>query len=102
MVERIGGLTHDKIAYPPRSTVSFRINLARFLYVQIRELSKELNRVGHAFLAGHGSHDEPLTWQPPIEPWTGSPCRGPTPGSLMSVTSTGTFAVTYCHSTRSL
>ncbi|MGW0826212.1 LysR family transcriptional regulator [Streptomyces sp. NPDC002845] len=67
LFQRISCLPMEADAPIAPGDTHFRVETGRFPIRQTPEVAGELKDVARRFLAGHGIHDEPISWQPPLE-----------------------------------
>ncbi|MFF1666424.1 LysR family transcriptional regulator [Streptomyces sp. NPDC058258] len=82
LFERISGLPYPQMPDPPNNSLSFRSRWRRFPLLLTRGLIDGLDQIGQAFLARHGIHDEPVSWQPPVSLLDGLDLPRPDPDHL--------------------
>ncbi|MFE3499138.1 TniQ family protein [Kitasatospora sp. NPDC059160] len=83
LFQRVSGLPAEAApSYPKVDEAPFRAEIARAAALQTPELAEELDRAARDFLAAHGIHDEPVTWQPPIFLLDGLDLPGPDPARI--------------------
>ncbi|MFF2861778.1 TniQ family protein [Streptomyces rubiginosohelvolus] len=78
LFQRISGLPAESA--PDHSSINearFRAEAARFATIQTPDLAQALAEEACTFLAAHGIHDEPVTWQPPLTLLSGLALPGP-------------------------
>ncbi|MYX14977.1 LysR family transcriptional regulator [Streptomyces sp. SID8374] len=83
LFQHISGLPAE--AAPGHSSINeawFRAEAVRFATIQIPDLAQALANEARTFLADHGIHDEPVTWQPPVTLLTGLDLPGPDPDRI--------------------
>ncbi|WP_254407189.1 TniQ family protein [Streptomyces sp. GMY02] len=83
LFQRISGLpTEAAPGYLGVNEAQFRAVSARYSALQTPELAQALTEEARNFLASHGIHREPVTWQPPLTLLTGLDLPGPDPGQI--------------------
>ncbi|MGK4582079.1 LysR family transcriptional regulator [Kitasatospora sp. HPMI-4] len=83
LFQRISGLPAEAApGYHKVDEAPFRAETARAAALQTPELAEELDRAARDFLAEHGIHDEPVTWQPPTSLLDGLDLPGPDPARI--------------------
>ncbi|MFE7128145.1 LysR family transcriptional regulator [Streptomyces sp. NPDC057617] len=83
LFHRISGLpTEVAPGYLGINEAQFRAVSARYAALQTPQLAQALTEEARNFLASHGIHREPVTWQPPLTLLTGLDLPGPDPGQI--------------------